>query len=136
MALRFDNWKVVFMEQRATGTLQIWAEPFVPLRVPKIFNLRTDPVRARRHHVEHLLGLAARPRLPGLCPSAIVTEFLATFKDFPPRQRAASFTIDQAIREARCSDHQPALARERAPPASTGTQAMDSMALGAGEASS
>ena len=42
-ALRFDNWKVVFMEQRCQGTLQIWAEPFIPLRVPKIFNLRTDP---------------------------------------------------------------------------------------------
>ena len=43
LALRFDNWKVVFMEQRAQGTLQIWAEPFVPLRVPGLFNLRTDP---------------------------------------------------------------------------------------------
>ena len=43
LALRFDNWKVVFMEQRAQGTLQVWAEPFVPLRVPKLFNLRTDP---------------------------------------------------------------------------------------------
>ena len=41
--LRYDNWKLVFMEQRATGTLRIWAEPFVPLRVPKLFNLRTDP---------------------------------------------------------------------------------------------
>jgi hypothetical protein len=43
LALRFDNWKVVFMEQRVPGTLQIWAEPFVALRVPKLFNLRTDP---------------------------------------------------------------------------------------------
>ena len=43
LALRFDNWKVVFMEQRVQGTLQIWAEPFVTLRVPKLFNLRTDP---------------------------------------------------------------------------------------------
>ena len=43
LALRFDNWKVVFMEQRVQGTLQVWAEPFVPLRVPKLFNLRTDP---------------------------------------------------------------------------------------------
>ena len=42
-ALRFDNWKFVFMEQRCPGTLQIWAEPFTELRVPKIFNLRTDP---------------------------------------------------------------------------------------------
>ena len=43
LALRYDNWKVVFMEQRTQGTLQIWAEPFVNLRVPKLFNLRTDP---------------------------------------------------------------------------------------------
>ena len=43
LALRFDNWKVVFMEQRMQGTMRIWAEPFVPLRVPKLFNLRTDP---------------------------------------------------------------------------------------------
>ena len=42
-AVRFDNWKVVFLEQRAPGTLQVWAEPFTELRVPKIFNLRTDP---------------------------------------------------------------------------------------------
>ena len=44
LALRFDNWKVVFMEQRIQGTLQVWAEPFVPLRVPLLYNLR--PVRA------------------------------------------------------------------------------------------
>ena len=43
LALRFDNWKIVFMEQRAQGTLRLWAEPFVALRVPKLFNLRTDP---------------------------------------------------------------------------------------------
>ena len=43
VALRFDNWKVVFMEQRAFGTLRIWAGPFTPLRFPKLFNLRTDP---------------------------------------------------------------------------------------------
>jgi hypothetical protein len=42
LAIRFDNWKVVFMEQRLQGTLGLWAEPFVRLRFPKIFNLRTD----------------------------------------------------------------------------------------------
>ena len=42
-ALRYDNWKFVFLEQRATGTLQIWQEPFTELRFPKLFNLRTDP---------------------------------------------------------------------------------------------
>jgi len=43
VGLRYDNWKFVFAEQRAQGTVQIWAEPFVFLRIPKIFNLRTDP---------------------------------------------------------------------------------------------
>ena len=61
--LRYDNWKFVFAEQRVPGTLQVWAEPFTHLRVPLIFNLRQDPLRARQCHVEHLLRLAARPRL-------------------------------------------------------------------------
>ena len=43
LGLRYDNWKVVFMEQRCPGTLRVWAEPFTKLRVPKLFNLRTDP---------------------------------------------------------------------------------------------
>ena len=43
MALRYDNWKIVFAEQRSRGTLELWAEPFTRLRVPKLFNLRTDP---------------------------------------------------------------------------------------------
>ena len=43
LGIRFENWKIVFMEQRCPGTLQIWAEPFTPLRAPKLFNLRTDP---------------------------------------------------------------------------------------------
>ena len=62
--LRYDNWKLVFMEQRAPGTMLIWANPFTSLRVPKMFNLRTRSVRAGGHHVEHLLRLADRSRLP------------------------------------------------------------------------
>ena len=63
LGLRFDNWKIVFMEQRLEGTMGVWAEPFVRLRLPKIFNLRTDPVRVRQHHVELVLGLADPQRL-------------------------------------------------------------------------
>jgi hypothetical protein len=60
LALRFDNWKVVFMEQRAQGTLQIWAEPFVALRVPKLFNLRTDPFEGGQlHHHQAVARLEA-----------------------------------------------------------------------------
>ena len=97
VALRFDNWKIVFMEQRVEGTLRIWAEPFVPLRVPKLFNLRTDPFEradiTSNTYYDWLLD-----HIPQVLASqAIVLPFLETFKEFPPRQKAASFTIDQAL---------------------------------------
>ena len=95
--LRYDNWKLVFMEQRATGTLRIWAEPFVPLRVPKIFNLRTDPyeradITSNTYYdwlVDHVYLLVPAQQIVG--------QFLSTFKEFPPRQKAASFSIDQVM---------------------------------------
>jgi len=97
VALRYDNWKVVFMEQRTRGTLEIWMDPFVPLRVPKLFNLRTDPYeRADVTSNTYFQWLLENDYLI-LAASAIVEEFLKTFKDFPPRQKAASFTIDQAM---------------------------------------
>ncbi|MEX0655271.1 MAG: arylsulfatase [Phycisphaeraceae bacterium] len=97
LALRYDNWKFVFMEQRLPGTLGVWAEPFVRLRVPKLFNLRTDPferadVTSNTYYdwyLDHLfLFIPAQ---------GYVSEFLKTFQEFPPRQRAASFTVDQVL---------------------------------------
>jgi arylsulfatase len=97
VALRYDNFKAVFMEQRLPGSLEIWAEPFVTLRVPKLFNLRTDPYEradtTSNTYWDWLLDhayicLAAQP---------IIGTFLETFQKFPPRQKAASFTIDQAM---------------------------------------
>jgi arylsulfatase len=97
VALRYDNWKIVFMEQRTAGTCQIWAEPFVTLRVPKIFNLRTDPYEqadiTSNTYWDWLLDRAFI-----LIPAVtLVGKFLMTFKDFPPRQKAASFSIDQVV---------------------------------------
>lgn len=95
--MRYDNWKIVFMEQRATGTLQVWAEPFTPLRVPKIFNLLTDPYErsdvTSNSYWDWMLDHAFM-----LVPAqSIVGEFLATFEDYPPRQKAASFSLDQVL---------------------------------------
>ncbi len=95
--LRADHWKFVFMEQRARGTLQIWAEPLVTLRLPKIFNLRTDPYEhadvTSNTYYDWLLDHAFM-----LVPAqGLVMEFLQTLKEFPPRQKAASFNLDQAI---------------------------------------
>ena len=97
VAMRFENWKAVFMEQRCAGTMRIWAEPFTSLRIPKLFNLRTDPFEYADitsntyyewflHHDYFVLYMVA-----------MATKFLETFKEFPPRHPPASFTIDQAV---------------------------------------
>ena len=96
-ALRYEDWKLIFMEQRATGTLRVWAEPFTPLRVPLIFNLRRDPYeRAQITSNTYYDWLIDRAYL--LVPAqAYVGRFLATFKDYPPRQKAASFNLKQVM---------------------------------------
>ena len=97
MAMRYDNWKLIFAEQRQEGTLQIWAEPFVRLRVPRMFNLRTDPLeRASITSNTYWDWLIDHAFL--VVPSQkVVGDFLATFRDYPPRQKAASFTVDQVL---------------------------------------
>ena len=96
-ALRYEDWKLIFMEQRATGTLRVWAEPFTPLRVPLIFNLRRDPYeRAQITSNTYYDWLLDRAYL--LVPAqAYVGRFLATFKDYPPRQKAASFSLSEVM---------------------------------------
>jgi arylsulfatase len=97
LGIRFDNWKLVFMEQRMQGTLQIWAEPFVPLRVPKIFNLRMDPFeRADVTSNTYWEWLIENAYL-AFAGNTVIMDFLKSFEEFPPRQKAASFTIDQAM---------------------------------------
>jgi len=97
MAVRFDNWKQVFMEQRAVGTLQIWVEPFTVLRVPKLFNLRTDPYERADTTGNTYWDWLLDHAFLAVPTQTIVGEFLATFREFPPRQKAASFTVDQVM---------------------------------------
>jgi arylsulfatase A-like enzyme len=97
VALRFDNWKIVFMEQRCQGTLRIWADPFVPLRIPKFFNLRTDPYERADVTSNTYWDWYLNKAYMIMAAQTIVTQFLNTFKEFPPRQKAATFTIDQAL---------------------------------------
>jgi arylsulfatase A-like enzyme len=97
LAMRFDNWKIVFMEQRLPGTLAVWANPFTPLRVPKLFNLRTDPYeRADITSNTYYDWLLSNAYLV-FAAQILMGRFLATFMEFPPRQKAASFSIDQAV---------------------------------------
>jgi arylsulfatase len=95
VALRYDNWKIVFMQQRMPGTLALWGEPFVATRIPYLYNLRTDPYE-RAEFTSNTYWDWYIDRAFVLVPAqAIVADFLGTFVDFPPRQKAASFTIDQ-----------------------------------------
>ena len=85
------------MEQRCPGTLQVWAEPFIPLRLPKLFNLRTDPFERADITSNTYYDWFLHHDYIIFAAQAIVAQFAATFKEFPPRQKAASFTIDQAL---------------------------------------
>ena len=96
-ALRYADWKILFMEQKATGTFRVWMEPFVPLRVPMIENLRRDPYeRAPITSNTYFDWMIDRAFL--LVPAqAYVGNFLKTFQEYPPRQKAASFSLDKVM---------------------------------------
>ncbi len=105
VALRFDNWKFVFMEQRVAGTLRIWSEPFVTLRLPKMFKLRIDPyeradITSNTYYdwiIDHAFLLVPAQDYVG--------KFLMTFKDYPQRQKAASFNLDEVLQKLKESPH-------------------------------
>lgn len=98
-ALRYQDWKLIFMEQKTEATLRAWMEPFVPLRVPLIFNLRRDPYeRAEETSNTYLDWLIDRAFL--LVPAQVyVGKFLGTFQEFPPRQEPASFSLEKVMKK-------------------------------------
>ncbi|WP_129777942.1 arylsulfatase [Peristeroidobacter soli] len=97
LGLRYDNWKIVFMEQRCHGTLQVWAEPFTRLRLPKFFNLRTDPFERADITSNTYYDWVMHNAYFVYAAQTAAGMFAATFKDFPPAQRPGSFTIDEAL---------------------------------------
>jgi arylsulfatase len=96
-ALRYKDWKLIFLQQRVEKTMEIWANPFTPLRMPLIFNLRRDPyeraqITSNTYYdwlLDHIFLMVPAQTYVG--------KFLATFKDYPPRQKAASFSLDQVM---------------------------------------
>ncbi len=98
LGVRYDNWKVVFMEQRCQGTMRIWSEPFTRLRMPKIFNLRTDPYERADITSNTYYDWFLHHDYIFLAANIIAAKWAATFKEFPPVQRPNSFTIDEALR--------------------------------------
>jgi arylsulfatase len=96
-ALRYDDWKLVFMEQKAVGTFRVWMEPFVPLRIPLMFNLRRDPYERASITSNTYFDWVLDHVFFMVPAQAYVGRFLETFKEFPPRQKAASFSLDQVM---------------------------------------
>ncbi len=101
-ALRYDRWKMLFLEQRAEG-LNVWQDPLVALRFPKLTDLRADPFEIAQHaagdydrwRVEHAFLLVPA--------QGFVAKHLATYREFPPRQKPGSFALDQVL--AKLQDH-------------------------------
>ncbi|WP_246139447.1 arylsulfatase [Phaeobacter marinintestinus] len=95
-ALRYDDWKAIFLEHRYPQTLRAWAEPWTELRIPLLFNLRRDPYE-RSNITSNTYWDWYLDRVYLLLPAAdYVGKFLATFEEFPPRQKPGSFTIGDA----------------------------------------
>jgi arylsulfatase len=99
VGMRFENWKLVFAEQRAEGTLRVWAEPFTNLRIPLMFDLRADPYeRAQITSNTYYDWLLDHAFL--LVPAQVYAgKFLATFKEYPPAQKPDSFNMEDVIKK-------------------------------------
>ena len=96
-ALRYQDWKMIFMEQKTPGGLRVWMDPFIPLRVPLIFNLRRDPyeqaIITSNTYYDWMMD-----RIYLLVPAqTYVGKFLSTFKEYPPRMKPASFSLDKVM---------------------------------------
>jgi arylsulfatase len=95
-ALRYDQWKLVFMEQKAHG-LRVWQNPLTPLRTPLLFSLRADPFERADHesggydrwYIDHVFVM-----MPA---QAFVAQHVATYKAFPPRQKPGTFNLDRVL---------------------------------------
>jgi arylsulfatase len=95
-ALRYQDWKVLFLEQRAEG-FDVWSEPLVPLRLPRVFNLRRDPFETAIEESTYYEDFLFRRAYLLVPAQAFVARFLESFQEFPPRQKAASFSLSQVM---------------------------------------
>jgi arylsulfatase A-like enzyme len=98
VALRYENWKIVFMEQRAPGTLEVWAEPFTQLCFPKLFELHADPFERADITSNTYWDWVMYKAYITLGAQAVVAKFLATFKEF---RRASGRPVSQSTRRWR-----------------------------------
>ena len=99
VSMRYENWKVVFCEQKVAGTLELWAAPFVCRRLPKIFNLRLDPYERADITSNTYYDWSLQRAFLVVPAQALVAQFVDTFKEFPPRQKPSSFSVEQVLEQ-------------------------------------
>ena len=98
LAIRHKDWKAVLMEQREK-TLKCWAEPFVPLRVPKFFHLRRDPFERADENSNTYYDWVISHAYLVYGMQALVAQQIEAFVKFPPRQKPAAFNLDEVMRQ-------------------------------------
>ena len=98
LGMRYDNWKLVFMEQRTPGTMRVWADPFTRLRMPKLFNLRTDPYEYADITSNSYYDWFLYNAYFIYAAQTGAAKFAATFKEFPAVQKPNTFTVDDALK--------------------------------------
>jgi arylsulfatase len=87
----------VFAEQRA-HRFDVWRDPFVTLRIPKLFHLRRDPLERADTDANQYNNWWDKKIAPAASMGRVaVTQFVQSLQEFPPRQRPASFTVDQIM---------------------------------------
>lgn len=96
VGLRYNHWKLVFMEQREK-TFNVWTEPFVKLRIPRLFNLRSDPFERASTDSNNYNTWWIRRVFAMVPAQTFVSEYISTFKEFPPRQKPAKFNVDDVL---------------------------------------
>jgi arylsulfatase len=97
LAMRYDNWKLTFMVQECPGTCEVWANPFTTLRIPRFFNLRTDPFEFAHEDSNTYWDWLLDHGFLAVPAQAVVAGFLGTFKEFPPRQKPGSFNLSRVL---------------------------------------
>jgi arylsulfatase len=98
-ALRYHDWKLIFMEQRSPGTIAVWSNPFTPLRMPLLFNLRRDPYEFATITSNSYYDWFIDHAFMFVPAQSYVANFLGTFKEYPPRMKAASFSLDNVLEQ-------------------------------------
>jgi arylsulfatase len=98
--LRYEQWKAVFMEQKAHG-LAVWAQPMVELRMPSLFNLRSDPFERSQHEAGDYVRWFVEHAFVLVPAQSLVAQHLVSFQQFPPRQKPGSFSVEQAMEKLR-----------------------------------